>query len=92
MHQQFGAGFVAIQQGKIVEILSAKFKSRLIAENTTDRELAAIDLALAKLNDRIDWRQVVIYTDHLPLIGLLKTNRLNDCHNPWPPSTSRFAY
>ena len=73
-----GAGFVAIQNGKIVAMDSAKFKSTLISEATIDRELSAIDLMVAKLKDRIDWRKAIIYTDHLPLISLLHKRKQHD--------------
>ena len=73
-----GAGFIALQDGKIVAMDSAKFKSKVISEATIDRELSAIDLMIAKLNDRIDWRKTVIHTDHQPLISLLDRHKNND--------------
>ena len=73
-----GAGFLAIQNGKIVSMESTKFNSKLFSEATTDRELSAIDLAVAKLNDRINWRETIIYTDHLPLVQLLNKAKRKD--------------
>lgn len=64
----FGAGFVAIQKGKVIAMESTKFSSEKIKETTTDRELMAIAHAVKKLQDRILWDKATIYTDHKPLM------------------------
>ena len=66
------AAYVAIQNGKIVDMDSRGFQSDKVKDCATDRELAAILLAIEKLKFRVDLRKATFFTDHRALIDMMK--------------------
>jgi len=66
-------GYAAFQNHKIVELGSKKLQTKKVIASTIEREMATIKYAINRLTPMIDLKKATIFTDHNPILGILKS-------------------
>jgi len=66
-------GYAAFQNHKIVDLGSKKLQTKKVIASTIEREMATIRYAINRLKPMVDLKKATIYTDHNPIIGILKS-------------------
>lgn len=66
-------GYAAFQNHKIVDLGSKKLQTKKVIASTIEREMATIKYAINRLTPMIDLKKATIFTDHNPILGILKS-------------------
>lgn len=69
---------MSVKDGKRLPVA---YFSRMLRDSekrysTTEKELLAVHAAILNFRPYLGWKKFVVYTDHKPLLGILKSNRM----------------